>query len=447
MRASLRRFLGISLPLALSSAILFAGSAQAATVAYRFCPTTAGGGPLPSPQNWTATATPATGATQSGALDASGCIGFGLTDAGSAWSFTVSQGSDTLNYPILQVTSTGVIVPAAGTTSGSAGGALSGSYPNPGLAASQSRAITWTGAQTFSPGSGATTITTGGLSVQNGGGTILGTNSSCLLAGGGATNPQFNVDCSAGSVATGLNVKGAAAGAAVAVSAISSGANETMTLDAKGTGTLKLQSVATGGINAGAPTGGDCGAGCINAQALKVNNAPVATNAAALTAHGVVGGAGSSALTITSAGTAGQVLTSNGPAADPTFQATAASNPTLFQGTVVGAGLSNATNNLTVAGVSFAGASRAANPLAEAVTLTKLAAREITAPGGTDSYIYTLMKNGSATAVTCTISGVATTCTDTAHSATYAAGDTIGFQIVGSATAAHPDTAQWGLGT
>ncbi|HVA66749.1 MAG TPA: hypothetical protein VNK24_07475, partial [Elusimicrobiota bacterium] len=35
---------------------------------------------------------------------------------------------------------------------GTAGGALSGSYPNPGLAASQSAAVTWSGAQTFSSG-------------------------------------------------------------------------------------------------------------------------------------------------------------------------------------------------------------------------------------------------------------------------------------------------------
>jgi hypothetical protein len=42
---------------------------------------------------------------------------------------------------------------------------------------------------------------------------------------------------------------------------------------------------------------------------------------ATYTAHGVVIGNGSSALNVTSAGTSGQVLTSNGSSSDPTFQA------------------------------------------------------------------------------------------------------------------------------
>jgi hypothetical protein len=45
------------------------------------------------------------------------------------------------------------------------------------------------------------------------------------------------------------------------------------------------------------------------------------TGAATLTAHGVVIGNGTSAVNITSAGTSGQVLTSNGASSDPTFQA------------------------------------------------------------------------------------------------------------------------------
>jgi hypothetical protein len=45
------------------------------------------------------------------------------------------------------------------------------------------------------------------------------------------------------------------------------------------------------------------------------------TGATTLTAHGVLVGNAAGAIAVTSAGTAGQVLTSNGPAADPTFQA------------------------------------------------------------------------------------------------------------------------------
>lgn len=47
------------------------------------------------------------------------------------------------------------------------------------------------------------------------------------------------------------------------------------------------------------------------------------TGLATLTAHGVLIGEGTAAITVTAPGTAGQVLTSNGAAADPTFQTSA----------------------------------------------------------------------------------------------------------------------------
>jgi hypothetical protein len=52
------------------------------------------------------------------------------------------------------------------------------------------------------------------------------------------------------------------------------------------------------------------------------------TGRATLTNHGVLIGASTSAINITGTGTAGQVLTSNGAAADPTFQAGAAGTVT-----------------------------------------------------------------------------------------------------------------------
>lgn len=61
----------------------------------------------------------------------------------------------------------------------------------------------------------------------------------------------------------------------------------------------------------------------INASNISSGTLAVArggTGASTLTAHGVVIGEGTSAVAITSAGTAGQVLTSNGASADPTFQ-------------------------------------------------------------------------------------------------------------------------------
>lgn len=71
----------------------------------------------------------------------------------------------------------------------------------------------------------------------------------------GASNPAFNVDTSTSSQATGLNIKGAAAGGGLAVSVVSSGSNENLGVDAKGSGTITLGAVSTGNILLTRPTG------------------------------------------------------------------------------------------------------------------------------------------------------------------------------------------------
>ncbi len=73
----------------------------------------------------------------------------------------------------------------------------------------------------------------------------------------GSTNAALRVDASTTSSATGLLVKSAAAAAGVALSARSSGTDESMTIDGKGAGNVVLQSVATGGVGIGGavPTG------------------------------------------------------------------------------------------------------------------------------------------------------------------------------------------------
>jgi hypothetical protein len=85
---------------------------------------------------------------------------------------------------------------------------------------------------------------------------VVTSNSANALAVGrnGATNPVFNVDDSTSSAATGINIKGAAAAAGVAVSVITSGTNENMTLDAAGSGTIGINTV---GTSAGAVTIGN----------------------------------------------------------------------------------------------------------------------------------------------------------------------------------------------
>ena len=79
--------------------------------------------------------------------------------------------------------------------------------------------------------------------------TITSTSANALAVGpAGTTNPSFNVDASTTSAATGFNIKSAAAGGGVALSAISSGTNENLTLNAKGSGTITIGGVSTGAV-------------------------------------------------------------------------------------------------------------------------------------------------------------------------------------------------------
>jgi hypothetical protein len=79
--------------------------------------------------------------------------------------------------------------------------------------------------------------------------TITSTSANALTVGRqGATNPVLKVDASAATVVTGLSVTGAAVASGVAVAAISSGTNENLTVDAKGSGTITLNGTGTGNI-------------------------------------------------------------------------------------------------------------------------------------------------------------------------------------------------------
>ncbi len=69
-----------------------------------------------------------------------------------------------------------------------------------------------------------------------------------VIGPNGATNPTLQVDGSTSSAATGLKIKSAAAAAGLALSVISSGTNENLTIDAKGSGTISLNVTGTGNI-------------------------------------------------------------------------------------------------------------------------------------------------------------------------------------------------------
>jgi hypothetical protein len=95
-----------------------------------------------------------------------------------------------------------------------------------------------------------TTDGTGVTSWATASGTPITSTSANAFAVGrqGNTDPVLNVDASTASVVTGLNLKGAAAAGGMAMSVTSSGTNENLTIDAKGSGTITLNGTATGGI-------------------------------------------------------------------------------------------------------------------------------------------------------------------------------------------------------
>jgi hypothetical protein len=93
--------------------------------------------------------------------------------------------------------------------------------------------------------------------------TVTGSSANALAVGpNGTTNPSFNVDASTASAATGLNVKSAAAAGGLAVSVISSGANEALTLNAKGSGLISIGNTSTGGLALAGGGGGVAIGGC-----------------------------------------------------------------------------------------------------------------------------------------------------------------------------------------
>lgn len=74
----------------------------------------------------------------------------------------------------------------------------------------------------------------------------------------GTTNPTFDVATNTASAATGIQVAGAAAAGGAAIAVLSSGANESMTMDAKGTGKITLNGVGgTGAVQMGGAASGN----------------------------------------------------------------------------------------------------------------------------------------------------------------------------------------------
>ena len=108
---------------------------------------------------------------------------------------------------------------------------------------------TATGAITLARATGVTGAMTG-----------TSTSASALAVGAnGATNPVLKVNANTASVATGIEVTGAAAASGVALAVISSGTNDALKIDAKGSGTITLGTTSTGNISAKRALVGDLG--------------------------------------------------------------------------------------------------------------------------------------------------------------------------------------------
>lgn len=76
--------------------------------------------------------------------------------------------------------------------------------------------------------------------------TITSTSANSLAVGpSGTSNPILNVDSSTGSAVAGINILGATSAGTVAVSVTSSGSNASLTVDAKGNGTVGINTVGT----------------------------------------------------------------------------------------------------------------------------------------------------------------------------------------------------------
>jgi hypothetical protein len=95
------------------------------------------------------------------------------------------------------------------------------------------------------PGSGATTPQS-----------IVTSSATAFVVGQTSTNPALKVSTNAATSATGFQITSAAAASGAALAVISSGTNENGTIDAKGSGTLTLNSIATGNIVLGAAATG-----------------------------------------------------------------------------------------------------------------------------------------------------------------------------------------------
>lgn len=167
--------------------------------------------------------------------------------------------------------------------------------------------------------------------------------------------------------------------------------------------------------------------------------------APSVTDHGVALFTATPGLTAsTGAGTSGQVLTSNGSSADPTFQAVGQ----IFKGTTGLIGTPLAAGSTTYIGLGPQSQSATEFHvyfvIPKAGTIRNMYVYTDGAPGVGQTYTFTLRVGLADTSVVATISGNASnSASDTTHTAAVAAGDRVSIKVVTSGTAATISNALW----
>lgn len=165
----------------------------------------------------------------------------------SATSLTVGPAGAT--NPVLQIDSStasqasGLKVTGA-TSAGTVAAAVisSGANANLSINAKGSGTISIAGTSTGA-------ITLGRATGISGAATVTSTSASSLAVGAnGATNPAFQVDSSTASQVAGLKITGATSAGTVAAAVVSSGTNTSLSIDAKGSGTITVGGTSTGAI-------------------------------------------------------------------------------------------------------------------------------------------------------------------------------------------------------
>ena len=76
-------------------------------------------------------------------------------------------------------------------------------------------------------------------------------------------------------------------------------------------------------------------------------------------------------------------------------------------------------------------------------TISQFFVRQGTATGAGRNNVWTLRKNGSVTALTCTVPAAATTCSDTTNSVSFSVGDLISVQLTAGAGGGTNTPANW----